>query len=70
MSPIDLDPLVMPGIGRLHGRRYARPLPFGTSGSGEMSCILDAARFHRPGSLLADFDAGRGSVVAIFGSSE
>ena len=70
MSPIDLDPLVMPGIGRLHGRSYARPSPLGTSGSGEMSCIVDATRSHHPGSLLADFDADRGSVVAIFDSSE
>jgi len=26
MPPIDLDPLVVPAIARLNGRRYARPV--------------------------------------------
>ena len=68
MSPIDLDPLVVPAIVRLHGRRYARPWPLGTSGSGEMTRVTEAARSHRPGSLLAHLEAGRGSVIAIFDS--
>jgi len=68
MSPIDFGPLVVPAIARLNGRRYARPRPLGVSGSGGMTPAADAARSHRPGSLLAHLDAGRGSVIAIFDS--